>query len=407
MSRRKVLFSYEMRKMIPFLILGLIAAAGASVILTQQFDETFWQIREGYGSLYLEDVSAYPGGAVITYMIRGMLVWIVTMCVPGFFVMSLVQFKDLHGKTSTEYLSSLPFTQNEKFMMKTGISYGMITLCCLIVSISALALRAKYAGMIARYNALFPPTVFRQLAGSDTTWHTVRVLLLFWLTLIAMYTVYMMCAYLIRSTLFSALIGVGTLCYPMFINFLLGAIVTAPGTWTYGEQYSVYRVVYHWVEIAGRYTKIFFGSALGYVRWASWDSMDFDDLGMVVFPSGYTVNGEELLGENTVTMSYGRTGVLFLLLIGILGICFFLAWRDSEKQDLTRINRKIPTRIGRIGIGLAISVGLSGTILAILNCAVVDNTTWSPSILLLLALWLIGAVLIYGIFHFITTRKRR
>lgn len=357
MNRKKVLFRYEMKSMIVFLIAGIV---GALWILARLFTE-FTILMPSMHGLNLWEYSAvgsYPSGCVFGSVLIAVLKDAVRICFVGLAVMALVQFSDLQSRTRREYLNSLPFTQSEKFCMKVFTGYGMITLCCLIVSVGVIALRLRYQPEIIKYNMLTP--FFKQFMGADTMWHTARTLLLFWLILLALYSVYMAVAHLIKNSIVAALTGMAALIWPAFLvhsGVMICNFYRADMQGEVSQIHSGFDTAVEFLGKAARYARIFLGNALGY-RFGEFSSELFYTGSEQYQPKGY----EKLLNSSAVTISYGNMWISFLIVLGVLAGCTLLAWWINQKQDLARIHKLIPTRVGRVGINIGVSTSLGAVV---------------------------------------------
>ena len=343
MNRKKVLFFYEMRSMVYFLIAGLVVMALALFNIYYDIQARVSMVDNlSVGLMYQNQGSGCVIGNVLSYN----LTTLIQVFFFGFLVMAMVQFSDLQGRGQREYLNSLPFTQGEKFGAKVFVSYGIITLCCLVFSISMISIRMHFYPQIVKNDLTVPN--FMQLLGADTMWHTVRSLLLFWITLLAMYSIIMTVQYLVRNSILAALIAAGTLAFPAFLTMV-------------AQQFLYF---YYYVPVAmnddklrnalgllnriRRYACTFFGDTMGY------PNSQAAYLARQSFtPVGWWQTTDQ------AAVSYGRVGLSFAIVIVLLVVFTLLAWWVSEHQDLARINHLVYTKYARIclGAGLSVSAG--------------------------------------------------
>jgi hypothetical protein len=369
MNRKKALFCYEMKNMVWFLLLGLLGAVAAAFTLRMSMAYIF-QKMHGIG-IYSYSSSGYMvQGSPFAANLVGVLRGIVVACLFGFALMSFMQFSDLQSRKKREYLSSLPFSQNEKFCMKVIVSYGMITLCWLVLSVLVIGIRLKYQPQIIKNNVL--SLSFRQFMGADTMWHTIRSLLLCWLTLLAMYSIYMAVHYLVRSSLVASLIGACAMYYPVFvisvvpINFL---------AYSGNTEKRIMSVLYR----AQRYTRMFFGSGLGYVYGNNGFEYRYEPLGA----------DKMLVGDGSFyTVSYGKVWLSVLILVVLMVGCTLLAWWVNKHQDLAKINRMVPTKAGRIGLSFGISTAIGSVAISMFSIS---------EMTVAIGIWLLVSVIVYFI----------
>ncbi len=352
MNRKKVLFLYEMRGMVWFFAVALLAVAYILMNLYSVLDVQVQEVSQMSAYSY-SMVGTVERGCVFAGLLVPMLKGIVCCCFAGFLFMSLVQFGDLQSRKRREYLNSLPFSQREKFLMKIAVSYGLITVCWLLFSLGVIAIRLKFQPQIIKHNVTV--VNFRQIMGADTMWHTVRSLLLLWLTLLAMYSVLMVIQYMVRNSIVATLVGAGALVYPSGIlavcmRFCDNHFIAKSGMIHYVSQGGVTQnSVQNVFERMMRYAHTFTGDTMGSV-YSSGDA--FGGIASY-FPKGW---------KEGLAVSYGQMWISFAIVIFLLAACTCLAWWVCEHQDLARINKLVPTKIGRIGLGTAIAVAVGGVI---------------------------------------------
>jgi hypothetical protein len=208
--------------------------------------------------------------------------------------------------------------------------------------------------------------------GADTMWHTIRSLLLCWLTLLAMYSIYMAVHYLVRSSLVASLIGACAMYYPVFvisvvpINFL---------AYSGNTEKRIMSVLYR----AQRYTRMFFGSGLGYVYGNNGFEYRYEPLGA----------DKMLVGDGSFyTVSYGKVWLSVLILVVLMVGCTLLAWWVNKHQDLAKINRMVPTKAGRIGLSFGISTAIGSVAISMFSIS---------EMTVAIGIWLLVSVIVYFI----------
>ena len=391
--RYRVLFRYEMKYMRIFYIIGLLASVALVLCVFSDLHGILSPVR-GVGIYSYSQAGDMASGSVFGYVLTQMLRDAVCVCVPLLAVMAMVQFSDLQRRGSREYLSSLPFTQNEKFFMKVIVSYGMITVCCLVIAVGTIITRIYYQPLIIKNNVLSP--MFHQLLGADTIWHTLRSLLLFWLTLLAMYSVYMVIAHLIRNSIFSAVVGVGALFWPL-------GLVTV-GWWSFHnmdveQSTQLYKILAFLTKVK-RYVGMFAGRALGY------RSGSYMTTGMFRDMEDYTPKGAEQMPYNTAALSYGNMWISFGIALALIIGCTCLARWVNKKQDLAKINGRIPTAVGRVGMNIGFSTSLGAIITYFWQEGLLIGVSSTVSWYRFVVLWLVISVFIFIIGHLTKVWKR-
>ena len=389
-NRSRVLFRYEMKHMLIFFVLGMIASL---VVVGEVFGSLHYLLSpvRGVGVNSYSAAGNLVSGSIFGYILIEVLRNTVCLCVVAFAVMAMVQFADLQKRNQREYLNSLPFTQKEKFFAKVLVSYSMITVWCLVIGVGVLVQKFYFEPIIIKNNVLSP--FFHQFAGADTLFHTIRSLLLFWLTLLAMYSVYMLVAYLIRNSIFSAIVGAGALFWPLGLVTVGWYISVSMSPFLQSGKADVI------LNCLKRYFGMFEGRTLGY-RYGYFSVMGYFS------NSDYSPKGAEYLPNRTAVLSYGNIWISFGLAAAILVGCTWLAWWINQKQDLARINSRIPTAIGRVGINIGISTSLGAFATYFLNDYLISNATSHVSWTRCLVLWLLISGSFYLLFHLTKIWKR-
>ena len=351
MSRRRVLIRHEILRIAPFLGVGIFLA----IWIVGKFYgnlrglDTMWQLSSDNYSRTGFDVWGTP----FTMWLSQYLKAAVSFCCLGFGLMALVQFNDVQVSKKAQYLNCLPYSQNEKFMIKSCVGFGVISLCTLGVSACVIALRISYASVLYKINVRY--SIYRQLMGAETMWHTIRMLLMFWMTLLVIYSIYMAMAYLIRRPLLSFVTGFCAILWPGYLLDVFRSVV--------GEhQYST--------RIA-RYVDLFDGTTLGY-EWQGWGEYGYafyPTSGRLFFDTSYHVKTNSQKLDQLVTMSYGKVWLAFLVLFLVFAGCILLAWYTNKNRDLANGKPIIPSLIGRIGFRMGVCTALSAGLIEVYSTA--------------------------------------
>ena len=363
MNRKMVLFRYEMKSMIVFLVLGLAAALFVIDMPLYTSLEAVLEPMHGVSAYSYSSAGYYPTGVIFGGYLTDVLSGVMPLMIWGFVILSAVQFGDLQSRAKREFMNSLPFSQSEKFCMKVLIGYGMITVCWLAVAVPAVITHLSYSERIIKYNLL---TKFSaQFIGADTIGNTIRVLVLFWLTLLALYSVFMAVAYLVRSTILHVLVGIGALYWPYALNYIARDICQDTVNMSRKAQVIAdYRGVLNFLERAYRYVKMFSGNTLGYL----YGGRDYGRGYVDFMATNYyrPLGTEQIQGFEPITVAYGNMWISYGIAVGLIVFCLLLAWWVNQKQDLARIQKIFPSKIGRIGINFGVSTSLGAIAMWIL-----------------------------------------
>lgn len=340
MNRKWALISHEMRTLWRFLALGLFCAMVFCLILSS-FMENFYDFSGAidygwtpYSSYsYPFDIGTSAGScfsaALVSLLCRGH--W---LTVPLFAVLTAIQFSEFHSRRRQEFMNSLPYTKSERFLVKAALGYGVITISCLAMSAGTLLVRQHYIGAIQRENMLSP--YYKQLFANETIWHTIRSLALFWLTLLALYSIFLMMHSLVNRGILASLAGVGVVTAPLELCYVVLWFAEALSP---DEKVMSIADSEKWLRLTGA----FWGNAV-------------------------STNNPLETGTNygIYMVAYDTMWIQFLAMAFILILCNILAWRVIRIQDLAKAGIIVPLRWARIclsvgsGIcfGTALGVGL-------------------------------------------------
>lgn len=327
MNKKWTLIRHEMKTMRWFLLAGCVCALGMTGLLYIALDNNFATFENpGLNQYNMEFFGSY--GSVISEQLAWILKYGVMIGVPAFAFMSVIQFNELHNSKSREYLASLPFTQGECFMVKAGLGYGAITVSCMVLSAGVLFVRSRFIETLIKINIVRAD--FEITCGNETIWHTLRSLALFWLILMAMYSIYIAVQSLIGQGIIASLIGVGAMAAPLELGVVIWREYSM---WLISVKDSVRLNEFtsfslHMQDILGA----FFGTAMG-----------------------TTTNISDESGLYVLTY-YENMWVLFIALAVILIGCTLLAYVANRKRDLAYAGTLVPVKGARIAIGLGCGI---------------------------------------------------
>ena len=328
MNRKWMLICHEMRTMRWFLLAGCICALVMSGLLYVAMAGNYQAVMNpGQEQYNLEFFGAY--GSYFSEQLALFFRYGVIAGLLAFAFMSIIQFSELHNSRSREYLASLPFTQGECFAVKAGLGYGAITVSCLVLSAGVLFVRSRFITTLIKVNIVRPD--FEITYGNETIWHTLRSLALFWLTLMAIYSIYITVQSLVGQGIIAGMIGAGA----MLATLELGMVILHEyGIWLLYikdmvRHQAVTNLYSHTTNILG----VFFGMA-----------------------TGTSVSTSDETGcWNTYTY-YENMWILFTSLAVILIGCTLLAYIVNRKRDLAYAGTLVPMRGARIAIGLGCGI---------------------------------------------------
>ncbi|MCH5251633.1 MAG: hypothetical protein J1F22_01550 [Lachnospiraceae bacterium] len=339
MSRKKMLFWYEARTMKWFLLAGCLCALGMTAWL---------QIKIG-ASLYTDTYESFDAVCDAFYYQTGFQDQLLEILMYGniasvfaFAFMAAIQFSDYHNRKTREFITSLPFNNRERFCMKAGMGYGVITVSCLILSVGVLLLRSRYIGMFLKQRV--ETKEFMLYYANEAVQNTILSLLYFWLTLLALYSVFMAVQFCFGHGVAAALTGIGAVLAPMELWWV---IIRQSHVWGRAPSDLLDEIadaVRKFDETGRQIFYAFFGSGTGEIYNASDGIYTYDN--MIV---------------------YEQRNVLLVVMAVIFVGCTLLAWWLGTHQDLARRGALIPYRWARIvfAVGVGICFGAAG--LAFIN----------------------------------------
>lgn len=357
MHKKRMLVTYEIKKILLFVLISLITALGIFAVLNDG-------VRAHYYNLYLSNtVLNMDGGCLFGDYLCLILQRLTPLGLFVFGMMALVQFSDTHNRKAREYMASLPFTRKRRFLTKVAVGYGLITVWSLFVCVGALCIQKAYWPAMIKVNLLYDN--FAQLMGADTYLHTIRTIGLMWLIFMAMYSVYVFTNVVIKSKVVAFINGLLLVICPFFsANVFYGVKVSNSlfnYVWLFGHKVNE--------TILNRYFGVLVGAGYG-TEITSGESAQY-----------YTA------------LAYGRVGILYAIVIAILVVTFILAFHFSHKTDAAMDASLIPSYSMKIAFS-----ALYGWLLAIGTVFFIGSFKAIPIAIV------VG--IIVGILAFVLIRKR-
>lgn len=355
MNRKRALFWYEIGNLKWFLLGGLVLGGilllGISSelnVLTQSLAmvrSREWE-NPTFGHIFLQALEVATPIAII---LLG--------------VMAAHQFSDYHNRNRREFIVSLPFTQQERFLMKGLVGFGVITTVWLVFGAGIFALRAVYYPQIIRSHLLYPE--YKIVMASDTWLHTLRTLMLLWMIVLAAYAVYMLVQSVVIHGMAGMLVGIGTMGAPAFLLLMILLY-----TETLEGAYMAFDFE-KWL----RHHDTFYRLCLLFT-------------GQSYYQDQYALSTDyykesDLVGS-FILVSYGYMTKLFIALALILVLILVLTWFINAKQDGARFGQIVPLKPARhiLSAGMAVCFGAGITWIFIM---VLEVETWFLTLLLLAA----------------------
>lgn len=324
-NKKKALFRHEMRTMIWFLLAGILMAVTVSYMLYNMISECF----SFDGSLI-----AFVEGTKITFTSRlsSALSKISIASVFAIVVMGIVQFNDMHGKKSQEYLHSLPFTKRERFVVKALVGYMVITAVMIVALIGVLCVRQAVIPEIWKSNLLSP--AYKVLLGTDTLWQAIGMMIVAWLSFMAVYSIMLLAHVLVNKGILAGIIGFGITVTPFWVYNVVMLLMTDTPYFDVDSQYYQ-----NWLNSRG-----YFGVLLGVAN------SDVENM-QLGFSSDFCS-----------IIYYDKFWVLFVICLVIVALCTAVSIFYTGRTDLARGGMLVQKRPARIflcaGIGLCFGAGI-------------------------------------------------
>ncbi len=253
-------------------------------------------------------------------------------------IMMLLVYMDYHNRKNQEYLHCLPYTKTQRFIARTVLMYIYITICCLVFSFGIICIRQIEIDRI-HYNSLLSP-VYEGLLANETIWHTIRSLVLFWLVLIALYTVYLMVHNLVNNSALASVMTVGVISAPRLL------------VWAINQYYAIFtgKGIGHYSGIK-KLADIFWGNAVYAGEGGFFDGIESRPVGV----------GNSSL--QTYVVGYENMLLQYCLMIVVIVAALWIAWKANKSYDLAKDRMLVSVRWARItfavGMGACVSAPIS------------------------------------------------
>ncbi|MCI5731042.1 MAG: hypothetical protein MR304_05830 [Eubacterium sp.] len=340
MSRKRMLYRYEFSRLKWFLVAGLALCAFVLLIFNSgcQMDNIEWSVSENtfLNRFLFRGQFSYFGFSLTNYLEFFTLPAILFL--GG---MTVYQCSDYHKRTKREFMASLPYTQQERFLAKLVAGVGTITVYCLAFGIGVFGLRAYYYEWMMRSYLVFPE--YKLILANDTWVHTLRTLLLLWLIMLAAYGIYLLLHSVVTNGIAASLMGVGVMLSPAWLAY----------------QWCVYSEFLHpdpafpsdaWLEhhpAVTRLCKLFMGG--GYYR------------------DCFTVDPGENSDLTILLLDFCSSGKVIAAVVVLLIVVVVVAWWINARQDGARFGQVVPLTAARIviGVGMAVCFGTAITRIAL------------------------------------------
>lgn len=351
MHKKRELFYYEMRTMRWFVLAGILAAVLFAVLLNVRMSD--W---------VLYSAESGERGAIFGLSLSALLTIGSVVAVPALAIMSVVQFGDIHRKKTQEYLFSLPFTNRERFLMKAGCGYMVITITALTALAGVLMVRNTYIGDVYKISALYPD--YMVTLGNETLFNVFRNMTILWLIMLLLYSLMMMAHTMMSRGILAALTGCGMTMAPLWFWCVVIWLLNEDNMSVLSIQYTVRDV---WLGLRD-YFGVMSGMAYGELNWTGASDAYGNYNGGISF------------------VSYDSFAAYVVLCLVASLIFFAVAYRLSGKQDMARSGVLVQKKTARIFLGTGIGFCFGTAISALISVLVYRELRMMPGILLALVL---------------------
>lgn len=316
MNKRRALILHELRLMKWFLIGGGICVLVFMLWLGGDLASNVpdWIFSGGYANEGYR--GSYFSGSLLRTLQDNHIIVILLLA-----AMVTVQFRDMHGRKREEYMSSLPYTRRERFIIKALTGGAVLFVVWGFLSAGLLILRQNVIGEYQKQALLVP--FCKELLANETIWHTLRTLGIFGLELLTMYTIFVMLHAMVNKSVAASVFGLGIMMAPIVL---------------------AYSAVQWYANITGK---------------ALPDIGGWQHLSMVFMGRSLAVDSERWVQGSFTQYYYIQYWPMWqvaLMLAVILLICLVVIGRLSKGQDTTR-NAVIVSHKG-VRLFLAAGIGV-------------------------------------------------
>lgn len=334
MNRKRALYQYEMRNVRWFLLGGLLLCG----LLLLSMQSELYALLESRGGVW-----GTPGYESNNFC--AILIFVLQYATPiaavllGF--MAAFQFSDYHKRTKREFIVSLPYTQQERFLAKLITGLGTITVVWLAFAAGVCGLRVSYYPQLMRDYLLYPE--YKIIMANDTWLHTLRTLLLVWLIVLTAYAIYMLIHSVVIHGVLGSLIGIGVMMAPAWLFLVVRGY--GETVFSLSDKFSMWFERSHTIK---QLCMLFVGEGYSSGIFA----LDSERYYREGDPVGYFL-----------LFSYGNMTPLFLILTLILLGCLVIVWFVNTRQDGARFGMLVPQKPARwiLSAGIAVCMGAGFT----------------------------------------------
>lgn len=359
---RTVLLQYEFRRTWWILVLGILFALGMSVALWYHLN---YEMDGHLGSIFSEalcDVLQYGHALVV--------------CV--FSLITIHVFRDQDKRDTREYLETLPFYSSERFWVKVWGGYGVIFLSWLLMFAGIMILRWAYIEEIYE-RALLSPW-YQTILDNETVWNAARSLLLFLVTMLAVYSVYVMMHMLVKNGKLASLMGIGVITASIiFVAIYANFIDEMSDVFTS----SLMRLIYdHQMD----------GKAIPYDLASTFWGFNCGKVTELTYA-----------GCSNRIVLYDGIGIRFIEMIAVSFVSVGIAVLARRKRDLSKNTAIVPLKTARVilAAGMGICFGFAFALI----CAYRINAEQTVFINIIFPIWAVACSLAAYFLLNLKTRK--
>lgn len=363
MNRKKALLKYEIKRVWPIALIGVIAAILCLIVADNEL-----------GTALNERYISYGNGSVLNGSITRLLQVIsipMGLCIA---IASVLQFGDWHKKKNQEYLLSLPFTRKERFLTKVVCGYGVITIVAFVLGGGILLLRHDYESTLMKINAT--NTYAYIFLGNDTFSQTVEFVIQMWLMLLAVYSIFAFVHMLVGRGIPAAIIGAGICAAPCYLY--MATYMLFIGDW-FESIISIEKTsrIIEFLSIKSKYAGLYMGTGFGNIF--------------------YTTDGTS--DAMLTLVNYPNIAVVIAVLAGTVVLMTIIGCYIATGEDMARAGMVVQKRAGRrfLGAGIGACVGIGAGILGSIIIAALDEE--DPAFGCMLVITVLVAVAVYALFQ--------
>ena len=331
MHKKKALYTYEFRNMWGALIVGAVMAVLGCVCVLFYCDRS--QSMRAISEVFQDAV--YPSalneipiriGNDFSSGLHEILRMGCVFIIPVFALLTFLLFRVGHKRAQEEYFASLPFTETEKFRARLFTGYGIITVVAILFSVGVLLIRERYIEYI--YYDMLTTSLYRELLSTETIWMTLSNLLVFWLVMIACYTIFVAMHTILNSGMWATIVGVMFIFGPSALTESL--IDTFYREEFFETQQKIYRYASILVNGDNNYCNLYY--------------VPLDNPYVEEVTVGYA--------------EYMNSFVVAGILLGAIALAMFVAFYHRRKRDMAKQNCLVAGKKTRIVLSVLVGIGV-------------------------------------------------